>query len=85
MEIMLRRGIARLLDVAGIEPGGGEIETQMQSMAMSAIERADVLVLVRDCTDGRGPLELPRGPDICVASKCDLRLAHGGIICRSVL
>jgi tRNA modification GTPase len=78
VEIVLRRGIARLLDMAGIEPGIGEIETQMQSMALSAIERADVLVLVRDCTDGQGPLELPRRADICVASKCDLRSAPWG-------
>jgi tRNA modification GTPase len=73
VEIVLRRGIARLIDAAGIESEiSGEIDRQMREMALAAIERADVLVLVRDSTDGRGEIQLTRLPDIRVASKCDL-------------
>ena len=44
----------------------------MQSHAATAIDRADVLVLVRDATDPREPISLSRLPDLTVRSKIDL-------------
>src|SRR4029079_12850822 len=49
-----------------------EIAAQMQSRAMTALERADVVVLVRDCLDPRPPLELPVKPALVVLTKLDL-------------
>jgi tRNA modification GTPase len=80
VEIVLPRGVARLIDVAGIEESGQssptpslrEVHEQMRNLAHRAIEGADVLVLVRDATDDRPEVPLPRSPDLRVASKCDL-------------
>ena len=80
VEIVLPRGVARLIDVAGIEESGQSsqssslrnIHEQMENAAHRAIERADVLVLVRDVTDARADVPLPRSPDLLVASKSDL-------------
>ena len=57
VEVVLSRGIVRVLDVAGIEEGGEEtnnIARQMHERAERAILSADVVVLVKDCMDGRG-------------------------------
>jgi tRNA modification GTPase len=92
--ISLRRGTARLMDVAGIEdsaenrPAAGDfsIESQMLQQAHLAIERADVLVLVRDATDIRPALSLPRAPDLLVLNKIDLNEkvpAPDGAVCIS--
>ncbi|MGD0770003.1 MAG: tRNA modification GTPase [Tepidisphaeraceae bacterium] len=80
VEIVLARGVARLIDVAGIEEPGQspqspslrDVHEQMGVAAHRAMERADVLVLVRDATDDRAEAPLPRPPDLRVASKCDL-------------
>jgi len=80
VEIVLPRGVARLIDVAGIEesaqssqsPSLRDVHEQMRELAHRAIERADVLVLVRDATDDRPEVPLPRTPDLRVASKSDL-------------
>jgi len=80
VEIVLPRGVARLIDVAGIEESGQsspsspphEVHEQMRDLAHRAIERADVLVLVRDATDDRADVPLPRTPDLRVVSKSDL-------------
>jgi tRNA modification GTPase len=53
------------------------IAEQMQSRATTAAERADVLVLVRDATDAREPISLPRAPDLVVRSKIDLMAVAG--------
>lgn len=77
-QIVLRRGMARLIDVAGLDDstsGDGAtaaIEQQMQSHAQRAMREADVLVLVRDMSDRRSPPLLPREADLQVASKLDL-------------
>jgi tRNA modification GTPase len=44
----------------------------MQARAGQSIEQADLLVLVRDCTDDRPPPPLTRQPDLRVATKLDL-------------
>lgn len=81
-DVMLPRGIARMIDVAGLddpessEPAG-EIETQMRGRALRMVESADVLVLVRDVTDARPPLTLSRTSSLVVLSKIDLRQAAG--------
>lgn len=74
MEVSLPRGIARLIDIAGLEEQSGSyIETQMQDRARRAIEESDVLVLVRDSTDGRPDFPLPRAADLRIESKADLQ------------
>jgi tRNA modification GTPase len=71
-EIALPRGVARLIDIAGIDSPDGEIARQMQNLAQRAIEQADVLVLVRDSTDPRPDVPLARTPDLRVFTKTDL-------------
>jgi tRNA modification GTPase len=79
VEIPLSRGIARVIDIAGIETEGkesAEILRQMQEQGRRAMEEADVLVLVRDVTDERHDVELRREPDFRVLSKTDLTNPH---------
>lgn len=71
-EIMLSRGTARIIDIAGLETAEGEIPRQMQAAAHRAIEEADVLVLVRDVTDSRADVTLARSPELRVLTKIDL-------------
>jgi tRNA modification GTPase len=71
--VSLPRGRVRLIDVAGIDPSAADsIPFQMQQRAQHTIQQADVLVLVRDCTDTRPAPPLPRTPDLFVAAKSDL-------------
>jgi tRNA modification GTPase len=85
-EVKLRRGIVRLIDVAGVEEersqkieegdpmdAMGGIESAMRVRALRAVEQADVVVLVRDVTDPREGLRLPRDCDVTVYAKGDLR------------
>jgi tRNA modification GTPase len=72
VEIALPRGVARLIDIAGIDSLDGEIARQMQHLAQRAIEQADVLVLIRDSTDSRPDVPLARAPDLRVLTKTDL-------------
>jgi tRNA modification GTPase len=74
-EVMLPRGVVKLTDVAGLEEGeapADDIARQMRRQALRAVASADLLVLVRDATDRRPPLALPREPDLIVLSKYDL-------------
>lgn len=89
-EVALESGIIRVIDVAGIDQraSADEIEQQMQSQASRAIETADVLVLVRDITDSRPALSLPRAPQLVVRTKCDLPSGAGaspGVVSVSAL
>jgi tRNA modification GTPase len=78
VELKLRRGIVRLIDMPGIEtPADGDptpiqIQQQMQRQAQRMIGQADVLILVRDITDTQPSLDLPRTPDLTAISKSDL-------------
>lgn len=80
VEIALARGVVRMVDVAGLDdspqqeqsPAQRDIQRQMQEMANRAVEQADVLVLVRDSTDHRPEVALPRAADLRVRSKADL-------------
>jgi tRNA modification GTPase len=72
VEIALHRGVARLIDIAGIDSPDSEIARQMQNLAERTIEQADVLVLVRDSTDPRPDVPLARTPDLRVFTKTDL-------------
>jgi tRNA modification GTPase len=76
VQIALPRGIARLMDVAGLDEtpqaAAAEIDAQMQSRAKRAVEEADVLVVVRDGTDMRPEIALARGADLRVVTKLDL-------------
>lgn len=80
--VPLRRGLIRLIDVAGLEPNvpppedespAAHIAREMHARARRAAESADVLVLVHDSTDATPPPTLPRSPDLTVRTKCDLR------------
>lgn len=71
--ISLRRGLAVLTDVAGLDPlGSTDLDRQMQTAAARAAAEADVLVLVRDATDPRDDVPLPREADLLVVTKIDL-------------
>ncbi len=56
---------------------GTDLNAEMQSRAAAAIASADVLVLVRDATDDRPDVPLPRPPDLRVTNKVDLRDVPG--------
>jgi tRNA modification GTPase len=73
--LRLRRGFARIVDVAGVDSSeaSGEIGNAMQHTAWRAAGEADVLVLVRDATDDRPDPILPGPVDLIVHTKTDLR------------
>jgi tRNA modification GTPase len=72
-ELSLRRGQARLADVAGLEAGAGdELSVGMQERARTAMGQADVLVEVVDGSRGVARIEVQRPPDIVVWTKADL-------------
>ncbi|HEV8606674.1 MAG TPA: tRNA modification GTPase [Tepidisphaeraceae bacterium] len=73
-EVALDRGIVSVIDVAGLEEKSaeGEIDRQMQELAMRMVEEADFVILLREAGDERPMLALPRRPDLVVASKSDL-------------
>ena len=78
-QIVLSRGIVRVIDAAGIEAPGDEPQTSMDEIAvkmrrqaLQAVDEADVVVLVRDVQDSRPQLELTRAPSLAVRSKADL-------------
>ena len=74
----LPRGRVQLIDVAGVdEPATDPIGVAMQSHAAAAMAAADVLVLVRDATDDRPDVALPRPADVRVVNKVDLRDGPG--------
>jgi tRNA modification GTPase len=76
-EVRLRRGIVRMIDVAGIEDAFDELSRAMQQRAARTMEEADIIVHVRDCK--REPSGSAAGPDasiskphIKIATKIDL-------------
>lgn len=87
-EVALPSGTVRVWDVAGVEHVAttgshamASIERQMQERTRTAIESADVVVLVDDVlvTGDIKRLELPRSPHLTIYTKIDLpnRLAVG--------
>jgi len=72
--VVLKRGLVRVVDVAGLDgaTSTNEIETQMQDRARTELERADGVILVRDCLDDDGDLELPLKTNLTVWTKADL-------------
>jgi tRNA modification GTPase len=71
-ELRLRRGMVRMLDVAGLaEPADARVEQQMMEQAGRAAQAADFVIFVRDVTDARPHLPLPRAADLVVVTKCD--------------
>jgi tRNA modification GTPase len=74
--VTLARGVARLIDVAGLEEAEGsnsnDIEIQMRRRALDEVEKADAVILVRDATDDRPALQLNRAADLTVLTKIDL-------------
>ena len=62
----------RASDGEEARPSGPSLNGEMQSRAAAAIGSADVLVLVRDATDDRPDVPLPRPADVRVINKVDL-------------
>jgi tRNA modification GTPase len=81
-EVSLRRGIVRLIDVAGLDDvestasgagqAQGDIERQMQQTARRAFGEADFILLVVAADDDRPLLSLDRKPDLVIVNKTDL-------------
>ena len=81
-EVSLRRGMIRLIDVAGLEVDSeaadtdespqAEIARQMRARALRTLEQADFAIYVRDVTDTRPPIEIARPVDLHVGTKSDL-------------
>jgi tRNA modification GTPase len=76
--IMLPRGVAMLADVAGIDDAasGDQLDEQMRTAALGAVQTADVVVLVREVGDDRPELDLPVEPHLRIRSKADLSSAQ---------
>jgi tRNA modification GTPase len=83
----LPHGRVLLSDVAGLEISEprddvqGQIDRSMQQRAQGAIESADHVVLVCDCTDERPALNLSVKPAFIVLTKSDLKVpdVHAGL------
>jgi tRNA modification GTPase len=79
-EVRLPRGTVRMIDVAGLDDASDEMSRAMQNHARRAMEEADIIVHVRDCSDSlfmREPSGSAAGldfskPQIDVATKSDL-------------
>jgi tRNA modification GTPase len=81
-QINLSRGMIQLIDVAGLETedaasiagqsAAAQIAQQMQQRAIQMMQKADRVILVRDCTDDQPNPSLPRDPDLIVFTKADL-------------
>jgi len=72
-EVALKRGIVRIVDVAGLAGvATTEIDQQMQRHALATVESSDLVVLVRDLSDAHELPQLPRSPDLVVRTKLDL-------------
>jgi len=90
-EFALDRGLVRIIDVAGLDEDppddsdsspAADIARQMHQRALRALEEADFIILLRDSTDQRPLLNLPRHPNLLVQTKKDLvpgAAAHEGI------
>ncbi len=73
-EVPLTRGLVRITDVAGLDHfPQNAIEIQMQQRAQSALEAADIVVLVQDIADAAPPPPLARQPHLTVHTKLDLQ------------
>ena len=85
-QVVLRRGIIRLMDAAGVEDAQalqdaeeGRVESphahvvsQMRRHALRAVQTADLVLLVQEMTDSAPPLELGRVPALILKTKMDL-------------
>lgn len=79
-EVVLKRGMIQLVDVAGIESSQttNDVDRQMQARALAELEAADFVVLINDASSSAPPLELSRDADLIVYSKADLK-PRGGL------
>jgi tRNA modification GTPase len=88
VELPIRRGVVRLIDVAGLEdtqeqPSDSQpvsierrrIARLMREHALRTVEAADLVFLVMESGDSRSAPPLPRAPDWIVRSKTDIRAA----------
>ena len=79
-QVILPHGSVRFIDCAGLdeqEPAA-EIDAQMRRHALQTIEAADFVILVKDCTDLRPDLWLPRTVDLKLFAKVDLLAPSAG-------
>ena len=74
--VHLRRGLVRVIDVAGLESrANGSINEQMQEASKRAIEQADVVVLLIDPNDPERPTV---NAQLTIFTKADLGACHSG-------
>ena len=81
-EVRLRRGMVRVIDVAGLDRCGGipDVPTgavaymsrMMHEKALRALDSADRVIHVRDLSDDADPLAVGRQADLTVWTKADL-------------
>ena len=80
-EVKLRRGVVRVVDVAGIEEGSGfrvqgsgeeAVARQMRERALAEVAGADLLIRVEDGSVTNELLDVGRQADLAVATKTDL-------------
>lgn len=75
-EVPLRRGLVRVIDVAGLErAGGNEIHQQMQTHARRTVEEADYVIEVRE-RSSTTQAWFAREADLVVWTKIDLRVGQ---------
>jgi tRNA modification GTPase len=79
--VHLRRGLIRVIDVAGLDQSGrtDSIDVQMQEVSQRAIKTADVVILLIDPNDPVPPPQIDRGIDLIVQTKADLGGAGKGL------
>ncbi len=75
--VSVGRAVLNLLDTAGVRETSDEVERIGVGRALSAIERAQLVLYVADVTDGRGAdgeiiSRIKEKPVIVVLNKCDL-------------
>ena len=76
VEVPLRRGLVRVIDVAGFERAGtNEIDQKMQAHARRTVEEADYVIEVRE-QSSTSHAWFPREADLIVWTKVDLRARH---------
>ena len=76
-EVVLPRGVIRLIDVAGLDSTGVSdtpetIDLQMRDHALRTARTADLVLLVQEASDPAPPVATDREPDLIVRTKADL-------------
>ncbi len=79
-----------LIDTPGWQAELGTIETQAQTLAREQVEQADLLLLCLEAGCPLAPEEeamchRPHPPVVTIATKCDLKTPHSGLLATSAV